>query len=103
MNEKIVRLNGLTVSYANSCLPLAVSSSHYDLLCLSLVLYYLWNGSEIEKSIPRGIDYRLNLNDDSLCSRYGSLLKSGKSLDELYETLNDIGLWDANVTWPYLK
>lgn len=32
---------GLSETYANACLPLSQSSSHYDLLCLSLVLFFV--------------------------------------------------------------
>lgn len=103
MDEEIHDMNGLTPSYANSCLQLAKSTSHYDLLCLSLVLYYLWKGNGIEMSVSKNEDYRLSFDDDSLCSQYGALLKSGCSLDEIHKSFIDAGLWDPNVTWPSLR
>ncbi len=76
-NEMPVSDQGLTLTYAKLCRKHATSTEHYDLLCLSVVLYSLSTGQHMTGPL----DYTLEFSVYSLCSRFVILCKELKDVD----------------------
>lgn len=101
--DKTSGIDGLTLSYAKSFLNFAKTNSHYDLQCLSLVLYCLHTGRAEPSINLEDQNQTLELQDRSLCAHYRTKLQSSSSLDDVYESLKEANIWDAGVAWPSLK